>query len=141
MIYIVQSAADAESPVKIGWSTRLDTRLRTLQNANSSEIRVLRTIDGDRWVEVWLHQRFAANRMDGEWFAFSEEMLTVSPPDERPDKPKDTGVSTLCIRMLRRDILKLERAAKADHRPPSTLARKILRDFLRKQGLLKEPAR
>lgn len=39
---------------------------------------------GGRQIERWLHKQFEDRRTSGEWFCFSEDMLTIQPPDELP---------------------------------------------------------
>lgn len=54
--------------VKIGHATDVARRLDTLQTAHYEPLRVLRVVDGDRQRERWLHARFAAQHVRGEWF-------------------------------------------------------------------------
>ena len=68
-------------PVKIGFTLHAPKRRVTeLQISNHEKIKLLRTIDGGVEMERYLHKRFAANRIRGEWFRFSEEMLTDNLP-------------------------------------------------------------
>lgn len=75
---------DGWSRVKIGWSVDVDKRLASLQSANAEPLTLLRVLEGGPATERWLHRRFAAERLHGEWFSYHEDMLTVVPPDEIP---------------------------------------------------------
>ena len=74
--------------VKIGTTGNLTQRIASLSGACGVKLEVLRVIDhaGPR-VERWLHRRFSALRGHGEWFSFSEEMLTIQPPEEARSIP------------------------------------------------------
>jgi hypothetical protein len=54
--------------VKIGHTTNLRSRLRSLRTASPSELRVLLTRSGTRDDECELHRRFAEFRVSREWF-------------------------------------------------------------------------
>lgn len=59
--------------VKIGTTIDLDRRLRTLQAASSTPIRVLWSTEGGYRLEAALHHVFAHRRIRGEWFDFGEQ--------------------------------------------------------------------
>ena len=104
----VYFAQDGLGRVKIGVTIDVASRLASLRTGNSTELTLIRFIDGaGQKVEKWLHRRFKSYRIQGEWFHFSDEMMSVSVPDEVPSIPSIT---------VRRDIrltLK-ERIAEAD---------------------------
>ena len=77
-VYFAQ--AGTNGPVKIGYTLYPKERLRELQTAHYEEIKLLRVIDGNEATEHYLHERFSLNRIRGEWFNFSPEMLTETPP-------------------------------------------------------------
>jgi hypothetical protein len=83
VVYVIQ--AGYCGPVKIGTtsSSRLLKRLAQLQTANADRLHVLRTYVGGVGLERELHRRFAASRLAGEWFSFSDEIraLVVDPPN------------------------------------------------------------
>lgn len=54
--------------VKIGVTRDLPGRLRKLQTGNPLTLTVVKTVIGDQNEEYDLHQRFAAYRLNGEWF-------------------------------------------------------------------------
>ena len=80
MIYFVRAAGT--DFVKIGYTqdqASLKGRLQALQTGRPWRLDVLRTIDpADRWVEGWLHEVYAAQRHQGEWFTYSHDMMTIS---------------------------------------------------------------
>lgn len=80
----VYFASDKTGLVKIGFSTSPRGRLSALRGANPRITGFVRMIDGGAPTERWLHKRFAAQRVAGEWFKFHPDMLTVIPPDEIP---------------------------------------------------------
>ena len=45
---------------------------------------MVREIDCPTWGERWLHGRFAHLNIQGEWFRFAPEMLTISVPQFMP---------------------------------------------------------
>jgi hypothetical protein len=67
--------AEAGRRVKIGWSTRVATRLAQLQTGSADPIRLLGTEPGGRALERRLHERFASARISGEWFEPTPELL------------------------------------------------------------------
>ncbi|WP_422366390.1 GIY-YIG nuclease family protein [Pelagibius sp.] len=80
VVYFAQNLTT--SAVKIGWTIDLQRRVASLKCGAGAHLRVLRTIDGGRAKEAWLHKRFAAQRVCGEWFEFHPGMLSIIPPDE-----------------------------------------------------------
>jgi DNA-binding transcriptional regulator YdaS (Cro superfamily) len=73
-VYFVRAG---DGPVKIGWAVSPKSRLKQLQTAHPESLSILRVVDGDTRAEKWFQRRFAAQRIRGEWYKFSEEMLTV----------------------------------------------------------------
>jgi hypothetical protein len=82
MIYFMRAGVDG--PVKIGWSTNIPSRMSSLQTGQPFKMNLLRILDAPRWAERWLHYTFEDIRLEGEWFNFSEEMLTIEPPKDGP---------------------------------------------------------
>lgn len=75
-IYFIQAADGA---VKIGRANNVNRRLRNLQTAHAQELILLRTIEGGE-LEEWACQfEFRDLRIRGEWFQFSEQMLSFVP--------------------------------------------------------------
>ena len=72
-VYMIQ--ANPSRRVKIGHSAYVEGRLALFQCANPEELRVLRLFEGDQPEEALLHWRFRKQRIRGEWFDFSDDML------------------------------------------------------------------
>lgn len=75
VVYFVQAGPDG--PIKIGITTALDSRLRTLQTGSPRRLRLLHTESGGRQRELAFHRRWARHRLrgDGEWFHPAPEIL------------------------------------------------------------------
>jgi hypothetical protein len=71
-VYLI-SAGDPKF-VKIGFTTCLEQRLRSLRTASHVEPVVLLAIPGTRSLERELHIRFASARHSREWFRLTEEV-------------------------------------------------------------------
>jgi excisionase family DNA binding protein len=65
IVYVVQ----CDYRVKIGYTANLPSRMHALKTAHHRPLRVLVAFDGDKATEKALHERFAALRVAGEWFA------------------------------------------------------------------------
>lgn len=62
--------------VKIGYTSRsLDQRLRALQTGSPTKLGVLAWHVGTPELEREIHERFEADRLHGEWFDLSEDLL------------------------------------------------------------------
>jgi hypothetical protein len=74
VVYFVR--AGNSRTVKIGWTSDLASRVRTLQCANSGKLKVLATIPGDEGLEGRLHRHFAKSRIrpKGEWFRLTDDL-------------------------------------------------------------------
>lgn len=72
-IYFVQ--AGENGPIKIGRADDVYARLDNLQTGNAEELRLLVHVDGDRALEGTLHTHFDKDRIRGEWFRPSPELL------------------------------------------------------------------
>ena len=80
--------ADEAGRVKIGRAADIKRWLRQIQCGSGDTLSLARVVQGGAAVERWLHRRFAAQHLRGEWFRFDPGMLTVAVPDEVPDAPK-----------------------------------------------------
>lgn len=76
MIYFIRGGG----MVKIGVAGSVRERLALLQTGSPVKLAVIRTIEGGKLVEAWLHECFAPSRSHGEWFEYSERMLSIEPP-------------------------------------------------------------
>lgn len=80
---------DGTGRVKIGVTDDIARRMSGIQTGCSTELVLVRFIGGaGPKVERWLHRRFSGHRVQGEWFDFSDEMMTITPPDEVPSIPR-----------------------------------------------------
>lgn len=64
-------------PIKIGFTTNIETRLRRLQMNSPRRLRVLAARNGSRRDELELHRRYGEQRLHGEWFKRSPELVAV----------------------------------------------------------------
>lgn len=70
-VYFVQSGkvtADGTAPVKIGFSTDIERRMRQLQTAHHEPLKRLACVIGTQAIEAFFHRMFSAQRIRGEWF-------------------------------------------------------------------------
>jgi len=72
VVYYVQRSSDGL--IKIGFTTNLTNRLRTLVREFGPLV-VLGHHQGHRGIERSMHKRFAADRVEGEWFTPSDALL------------------------------------------------------------------
>lgn len=74
-VYFIQ-AGDERGPVKIGYSCDVEKRLESLQTGNHLSCRVIAKFphaDAPE-IERKLHSRFANQRLEGEWFSWSDRI-------------------------------------------------------------------
>lgn len=74
-VYFVRAGADG--PVKIGLSRDVAKRLTKMQTDTPAKLVLLGVVAGEGEAERALHAELAAYRLNGEWFAPSEEVLAV----------------------------------------------------------------
>lgn len=77
-VYFIQ-AGDG-GPVKIGKADDALARMQDLQVAHWNELTLMRVIDGGHATERWLHRFYGSLHLRGEWFRYSDCMLTIEPP-------------------------------------------------------------
>lgn len=68
-IYVARRSSDGA--FKIGWSSDVARRIQELRKLTRSEVALVVAFPGDKPDELRLHERFAADRIDGEWFRAS----------------------------------------------------------------------
>lgn len=61
--------------VKIGFTNDLARRVSELQVGSPHELEVLLAIPGSLEDEAWVHEKFRAWRVRGEWFAFTGALV------------------------------------------------------------------
>ena len=69
---IVYFISPGDGLVKIGFTTSLSSRLRSLRTAHPKELSILLVFPGTQEDERDLHLRFANLRVGGEWFKYDE---------------------------------------------------------------------
>jgi hypothetical protein len=60
--------------VKIGVTTRLKSRMSALRNSSPIPIKLFAVAFGSSDIELHLHDRFAKDRLHGEWFRLTDEI-------------------------------------------------------------------
>lgn len=73
-VYFIQQG-DA-GPIKIGYSTNPEKRLKTLSTASPYPLHLRLVIEGGKKLEKDLHDQFAEHQLDGEWFEANASLLT-----------------------------------------------------------------
>ena len=67
--------------VKIGFSSDVEARIRSLSTGSFEKGKLLREIVGyGKEGEAYLHKKFSHLRTFGEWFDYDESMLTIEIP-------------------------------------------------------------
>lgn len=72
-IYFIENLFNSE--IKIGVSSDIDTRLKQISSDIKSPVKLIKLINGDEQKEKELHNRFSRDRVHGEWFKPSNELL------------------------------------------------------------------
>lgn len=73
-------------PIKIGYTSQsVDKRLASMQTGVPVKLTVLGEMDGTMTDEQALHARFDADRVRGEWFRPSAELLALIALHKRPE--------------------------------------------------------
>lgn len=73
LVYFIR--AESGGPIKIGWTHDIDRRLSTLNTSSPYRLEVLATMQCRKDVELRLHERFKASRLNGEWFEPTADLL------------------------------------------------------------------
>lgn len=64
--------------IKIGRTTCLGRRLHQFRTANPYPLELVNAIRADDHPERWFHERFAAERVKGEWFTRTDEIESIA---------------------------------------------------------------
>ena len=76
-VYFISSAKE-DGPVKIGFTSReVESRLKAIQTGHPDRLVILGSIEGNQYLEGNIHRRFAASRLQGEWFQRTQELLAM----------------------------------------------------------------
>ena len=73
-IYFLQ-ARDGNKPIKIGVTSDINKRLSQLRNTSPVNLQLLKAIEADKDLEQDIHRRFKDDRLHGEWFNPTPELL------------------------------------------------------------------
>lgn len=93
---------EAEGRIKIGFSDTVEQRVRTILCAYPKGGKLLGSMPGDRAIERFFHKKFAADRLFGEWFKPSEELLSLIEAltdGTSVEDPKTYRSDTLLVRL------------------------------------------
>ena len=72
-IYFLQSGG---GPIKIGFAVNIQARIDTLQLGNPEKLKLLKTVEGSVSGEKEIHRRFSKDKIRGEWFNPTDELLS-----------------------------------------------------------------
>ena len=75
VVYFIGMEGD-NSAVKIGFASKIEDRLSSLQTSSHHTLKVLATIKATTKLEKELHHKFAADRIRGEWFRRTQALET-----------------------------------------------------------------
>lgn len=73
-VYFIQCIGPGH-PIKIGYAKNVAQRLAEHQCSSPYELRLIRAVPGPRPLEREMHRRFAEDRLRGEWFKPSTDLL------------------------------------------------------------------
>lgn len=76
-VYFIRRTGDATGLIKIGHTSNLSNRLSSFRMAIPEGIEILATCDGGPEVEKRLHALAAADRVKGEWFKPSDQLMSL----------------------------------------------------------------
>lgn len=71
-VYFLRRTSD--QAIKIGWSKDPLQRQSEVERRAATDVDLIATFPAQRAVEYALHQRFASERLDGEWFASHDRL-------------------------------------------------------------------
>lgn len=72
VVYFV--TADDPRMVKIGFTSNIERRVKSLQTANHGKVRVIGCVPGTKSDETSFHRRFHKYRRSGEWFSVAGDL-------------------------------------------------------------------
>jgi hypothetical protein len=72
-VYFAQARTD-QSTVKIGFTSDLASRQKNLSVSTPGGVVILATLQGNKDTEEYLHEKFADDRLGGEWFRCSDPL-------------------------------------------------------------------
>jgi hypothetical protein len=75
-VYVIRGMMSGR--IKIGFTDRLDARLRSLQSANADDLELLCLFAGRKRLESHLHDRLKKHRLHGEWFESADPIIRLA---------------------------------------------------------------
>jgi len=87
VIYFIEVERKKNSPIKIGWTDKLQQRLISLQTASPEHLSIVATMLGGLAKEAELHARFSELRIRGEWFRPDKELVEFIKSEAQPYVP------------------------------------------------------
>src|SRR3972149_6243576 len=84
-------SCDALSLIKIGRSADVNKRLSHLQISVGAELRIIKAVPADPWVEIAVHSKFQHIRVRGEWFRADKELLDFIANFKAPERTLSIG--------------------------------------------------
>ena len=127
-VYFIQ---DSEGFVKIGRAQNIFKRLAALQTAHAKELTLIRDIQGGELEEWALHHEFAHLRVRGEWFKYTDDMMTFIPSEltrvallKRAPK-RQYGAVNVVRAAIKNSGVKQSEVARMMGYSPSSLSRKL----------------
>src|SRR3972149_5875499 len=88
-IYFI--SCDALSLIKIGRSADVNKRLSHLQVSVGADLRIIKAVPADPWVEIAVHNKFRHLRVRGEWFKADKELLDFIADFKAPERTLSIG--------------------------------------------------
>lgn len=80
-VYFVRAGepdASGKAPVKIGFTTNVDKRMRQLQIACPAKLTVIELVIGTQVIEAYFHRLLKDSRIHGEWFRLSSDDVSYA---------------------------------------------------------------
>jgi hypothetical protein len=75
-VYFVQAGDDG--PVKIGFSTDTQRRLKELQTASPAPLKLLAQVIGTPAIEAFVHKVLRKKHVRGEWYAIDDDDISYA---------------------------------------------------------------
>lgn len=72
---LVYFASMATGPIKIGFTSDIDRRMKNLSYGVPGGVRLLATMAGSPVAEAWVHDQFRELKISGEWFSPDADLL------------------------------------------------------------------
>jgi Meiotically Up-regulated Gene 113 (MUG113) protein len=138
---IIYFIAGGDDLIKIGHTTNLPARLRSLRTATPKELRVLLVILGTRDDEQELHRKFEVHRIGREWFSRCDAITEFISNHRMTVRADEDYVATVALkRTLRMAMAAAKRPAAMASNPSSGNKRKSFRQTSSRSYLVRPRA-